>query len=251
MVETVFGTGRATTTDSPGLAGEINNPTGAVYDFTEKYVYLSDNNGGGLIRKLAVTDDFTSQFTQQYSVKTVFTGVNCNFCEHFALSMSRNLMYVSTRNAHSVKSLNLSLELSVAYRGQVIVGSLGDQTCSNYARYPPVCYGDRDGVGTYARYNTISSLALLVDRRGQDQYLFLTDTINNKIRKIDLSVGPPGSSFPSTTFDSNVDQLSQQMYGIVANSRTRMLYVSVTGGVYAYSVPAGASSKSILAGNLG
>ena len=130
------------------------------------------------------------------------------------------------------------------------VGSLGDSTCSNFARRPPLCYGDNDGLGTYARYNTISGLSLLVDASGNDRYLFITDTVNNKIRQVDLTTGPAGSSFPSTTFDSNVDTRANGLTGIAANSRTNTLFVSVTGGVYSYSIAVGPSSKTIYIGRL-
>ena len=74
LVNTVFGTGHATTTDSPGLIGEINNPIACNYDYTENYLYLTDMNGGGLIRKLAVTDKFASPFNRRFDVKTVWAG---------------------------------------------------------------------------------------------------------------------------------------------------------------------------------
>jgi hypothetical protein len=75
-VQTVFGTGRATTTDSPGLHGEINTPTDSIFDSTENYLYLTDQNGGGLIRKLAVTvlPIATNVIATPYASKTVFTG---------------------------------------------------------------------------------------------------------------------------------------------------------------------------------
>jgi hypothetical protein len=75
----IFGTGRASSTDSPALLGEINAPIAAVFDATENYVYLTDMNGGGLIRKLAVTSNYSTPFTTQYFVKTVFTGSYLNF----------------------------------------------------------------------------------------------------------------------------------------------------------------------------
>ena len=71
-VTTVFGTGRAATTDSPGLIGEINTPIDSVFDSSENYLYLTDLNGGGLIRKLTVSTSAVS--TSLYAVKTVFTG---------------------------------------------------------------------------------------------------------------------------------------------------------------------------------
>ena len=72
-VTTIFGTGRAVTTDSTGLIGEINTPIDNVFDLTQSYLYLTDQNGGGLIRKLSVTS--STAFTQIYAVKTVFIGI--------------------------------------------------------------------------------------------------------------------------------------------------------------------------------
>lgn len=75
-VNTVFGTGLATTTDSPGLIGEINAPVDCVYDEAENYLYLTDVNGGGLLRKLAVALDGLNpndlQYSKLFGVKTVF-----------------------------------------------------------------------------------------------------------------------------------------------------------------------------------
>jgi hypothetical protein len=139
-VTTVFGTGRAATTDTAGLAGEINTPIDSVFDSSQNYIYLTDQNGGGLIRKLAVTS--STAYSQIYAVKTVFAGkiaatsivmksyqhlgVNCNFCTYLALGSS-NLFTASA--ADNVKALLLSGELLTVYRGTVIAGSLGDTTC--------------------------------------------------------------------------------------------------------------------------
>ena len=74
-VTTVFGTGRFATTDSPGLIGEVNAPTDLIFDATENYLYITDQNGGGLIRKLVVTTSGASTgLTQLYSIKSVFVG---------------------------------------------------------------------------------------------------------------------------------------------------------------------------------
>ena len=75
VVRTVFGTGRPATTDSIGLLGEINTPTDIEFDTTETYLYMTDLNGGGLLRKLAAASNYGSPFTSLFSVKTVFTGL--------------------------------------------------------------------------------------------------------------------------------------------------------------------------------
>jgi hypothetical protein len=78
-VTTVFGTGSTATTDSPGLIGEINTPIDTEFDSTLSYLYLTDLNGGGLIRKLSVTA--STAFSQIYAVKTVFTGIIVIICQ--------------------------------------------------------------------------------------------------------------------------------------------------------------------------
>jgi len=77
-VTTIFGTGRAVTTDSPGLIGEINTPIDNVFDSTQSYLYLTDQNGGGLIRKLSVTS--STAFSQIYAVKVIFAGIIVIIC---------------------------------------------------------------------------------------------------------------------------------------------------------------------------
>jgi hypothetical protein len=84
-VQTVFGTGRATTTDTTGLDGEINNPFDNIFDPTENYLYLTDQNGGGIMRKLAVTNRFTTPYSARYFVKTVFVGMIRLPCVSFYL----------------------------------------------------------------------------------------------------------------------------------------------------------------------
>ena len=79
-VTTVFGTGRAATTDSPGLIGEINTPIDTVYSVDENYLYVTDQNGGGLIRKLVVTrEGVAASSLQLYGVKTVFNGMELQY----------------------------------------------------------------------------------------------------------------------------------------------------------------------------
>jgi DNA-binding beta-propeller fold protein YncE len=245
MVSTVFGNGYPITTDSPGLIGSVNNPSGAVYDKTENYVYVSDFNGGGLIRKLAVSpSNWQSPFTLQYDVKTVFFGVNCNFCQFFAVSTSRDLLYTTSRDAHNIKALDFNKELMQQYHGSIIAGSLGDTTCSSTSS--PFCYGNADGMGTFARYNTIGGITLQVDGvTGDDLFLFITDTINNKIRQINMD---PSMNYMTTTFDSGVDLKAKALRGIVVNNNNGNLYVTVSQGIYVYSISQGATSKTVLAG---
>ena len=58
VVSVAFGSGYARTTDSPSLLGEINNPIGLVWDVNEQFIYSTDHNGGGLIRKFIAVDPY-------------------------------------------------------------------------------------------------------------------------------------------------------------------------------------------------
>jgi hypothetical protein len=243
MVNTIIGSGRAAATDSPGLSGEIYNPIGLTLDATENFLYATDATSGGLIRKIALTyPSSSSRFQQQYDMKTVFGGVICNTCQYIAAGAS-GYLYVSSR-AHNIKRLDVTKEWLSTYGGDLISGSSGYMSCSNIA--VPNCYGNVDGLSTYARYNWISSMAVYVSDAGVDQYLFIADRQNNKIRQLELASG----GFLSTTFASSVDSKSLTLQGLAVNSATGMLYAAVNSGVYSYSISAGASSKAIYAGKI-
>ena len=72
--------------------------------------------------------------------------------------------------------------------------------------------------------------------------LFVADRLNNKIRMVELTSG----SFEMTTFDFNVDSLSFLFQGIAVFRDA--LYCAVTGGIYAYNISLGYSSKYRYAG---
>jgi len=67
------------------LIGEVNTPIDAVFDATENYLYITDMNGGGLIRKLVVTyEGTTSDLPSLYSVKSVFVGNCFHLSQHYS-----------------------------------------------------------------------------------------------------------------------------------------------------------------------
>jgi hypothetical protein len=74
FVRTIFGTGRAISTNETGIFGSTDAPIDAIFDYSENYIYMTDNGNGGQIRKLAVTDSYELPFTSKYSVEAVFKG---------------------------------------------------------------------------------------------------------------------------------------------------------------------------------
>ena len=182
-------------------------------------------------------------------------GLNCNYCAYLATGKSQQI-YVSSNDAHNIKKLPVANENvnGVVFSSSKISGSLGDSTCGPQGS-GAVCYGDSEGLGTFARYNTITGLALQVtnDARSVDVALYIRDAVNNKIRRLELTSG----QYRMATFDSDVDLLFSSVYGaagltsggIALNSATNTLYVGVVGGIYKYDIAVGASSKTLLAGH--
>ena len=238
IINTVFGTGRTTSTDSPGLLGEIFYPIGLTFDVTETYLYATDNSGGGAIRKITASG--------VYDGKTVFPGVNFDTCQ-LIVAGATDYLYVSSA-VHNVKRLDVRKELSTKYSGEVIAGPQGGLTCSEYSS--PFCYGDADGLSTYSRYNSISAMAVLVDSNNVDKTLFVADRSNNKIRQVDVTAANSALPFLSVTFASSVDLKATRLQGLAVNSATSTLYAAVIAGVYSFSIPVGHTSKAIFAGQL-
>ena len=79
VVQTIFGSTRQATSDTPALNGDIGNPQGTAFDLTEKFIYISEQSGGGNIRKLSVDQSLPRSNTGAvgtvlYSVGTVWKG---------------------------------------------------------------------------------------------------------------------------------------------------------------------------------
>jgi hypothetical protein len=162
-------------------------------------------------------------------------------------------VYTSSKDAHNIKKLPVSIENinGASFSTSKVSGSLGDSTCGTQGNQAP-CSGDSEGLGTFARYDTISGLALQVtnDASGTDLALFIADQGNNKIRKLELTSG----LFQMTTFDSNVDPYFQPgsgyLAGIAVDSSRGKLYAGVLGAILVYDVASGAGSKALFAGRL-
>jgi hypothetical protein len=171
----------------------------------------------------------------------ITSGVNCNFCEY--LAAGRSYVYTSSR-ADNVKRMDISQEYSLIYKGVILAGSLGDSTCSNTAG--PLCSGDIDSVGTFARFNKISGISIKYDGVGNEEYLFVADKNNNKIKTLNLKSG----SFEVVTFAINVDTRTKGFGGIAVDNNYGKVYAAVTAGIYAYTISLGDASKTIYAGRL-
>lgn len=177
-------------------------------------------------------------------------GLNCNHCTYLATGKSLQV-YVSSQ-ADNIKMLPVSSEnvIGASYASSKISGSLGDNTCGTLQGQAS-CAGDKDGVGTFARYDTITGIALQVSSTpaATDVALYIADSANNKIRKVELTSG----NYVCTTFDPNADGLFSSLgvgflAGIAVHNPSNKLYAGGFGAVFQYDLTVGVSSKVIFAG---
>jgi len=270
QVRNVFGSGFAKTTDSPGLIGEVNNPVGLIWDINEQFVYTTDKNGGGLIRKLIAVDPkdiapdrFGSKFNKTDSQKfmavaTSFAGTNQNFVNCMAMSPNGDKIYITSEANHNVRYVQTKYEFDVGYDSQVNLAgspSLNTGNCDTTAAVGAAnsCKGDvpstlgTTSIGSYARFNTLYGLALQYQTSSSsDKNLFVADTFNNKIKRITLQNYTAGGTFvPAFTvsiFDSSVEKrggtsVTGRMFGggMIFDSTGSKLYVGVKDAILVYT----------------
>ena len=96
----------------------------------------------------------------------------------------------------------------------------------------PVCNGDVDSIGTFARYDTITGLAILypdISVNANEVALYVADQLNNKLKVLDLS------TLASTTVSTNVDSTGFfQLAGLTIYQFN--LYVGVPGAILKFSI---------------
>jgi len=94
------------------------------------------------------------------------------------------------------------------------------------------CSGDKSGIGTFARYDTITGLAILypdVLVNDNEVAIYVADRLNNKLKVLDLS------TLASTTVSTNVDSTgSFQLAGLTIYQFD--LYVGVPGAILKFSI---------------
>jgi len=275
-VVAVFGNGIATSTDSLGLIGSVNTPFDSIFDVTESYLYMTDQNGGGLLRKLAVAPPFVNPFNQIYTPKTIFNSVNLvagpGPASYLAISKSSKttgwLYHVSNIN-FKILRMDLSQELTTGNAFfETVAGTPLTSLCNN-------CAGNADGFGTYASFSSIAGIALertcdtvprntpgKAEQFCNDVALWVVDSGNGKLRAINIT---QSGLFTVVTVDDSADVLgdssvvnggSGYLAGIAIDNTYRFLVVGFLGCVYMYDITGQtfpyssvAATRSILVGS--
>ncbi|MBK9064655.1 MAG: hypothetical protein IPL89_15895 [Acidobacteria bacterium] len=158
-------TGGVGATDATGTASRLQNPKGLAFDGSGN-LYVADANA---IRKVSPTLEVTT-----FAGRTRFAGAvdgsrgDARFFETrgLAVDTTGGYVYVADAGNHTIRRITLTGAVTT-YAG--LAGA----------------YGGADGTGTSARFSGPSGLALDKPR----DLLFVSDSLNHTIRRIDLSTG--------------------------------------------------------------
>jgi hypothetical protein len=164
VVTTVAGAANsANSTDGIGTIARFSNPQGISANSTTAFIA----DGAHTIREIALSDNTVTTVSGTYSLSgsTDATGTASSFYTPYDVEVIGTDLYVADSNNHNIRKIETSTHEVTTFAGLA----------------NPI--GSRDGSGELAKFNDI------VDGTVLDKSMYLTDTINCLIRKVDLETG--------------------------------------------------------------
>ena len=151
----------------------LGRPTDMVMSPDGKYLYIAENN---FIRKVRLSDGYTSHLignvVDNYREET---GSNARFSSIAGITINSagTRLYVTDRWNNRIRGID------IAKKKSFLVSGGGEINCSG------PCNGYQEGIKTSARFDSPTGIAISPD----DNYLYVSDTANNRIRKVRISDG--------------------------------------------------------------
>ena len=218
-------------------ASKLGRPNDLVISPNGKFIYVAENN---FIRKIKVSDGSTSHVIG--SVVDAYregSGDRVRFSNITSLTIdsSGNNLYVIDRWNNRIRKINLStLEASLVAGG-------GETNCNKS------CNGYTEANGANARFNIPGGIAISPD----DEYLYISDTGNNRIRKINISNGETsliaGSGSAGYADGSGSSAKFNRPFGIDIDANGDYLYVADSNGHLIRRIEIATNEVTTIAGN--
>lgn len=218
-------------------ASKIGRPNDMVRSPNGQYIYLAENN---FIRRIKVSDGSTSHVIG--SVVDAYRegeGSRVRFSNIASLTIdsSGNNLYVADRWNNRIRKINLNtLEASL-----VSGGGLTDCNKS--------CNGYVEGSKNAARFNNPAGIAISPN----NDYLYVSDTANNRIRKVKISDGQTsllaGSGNAGFADGKGAIAKFNRPFGIDIDSTGKFLYVADSNGHRIRRIEIATAEVTTVAGN--
>lgn len=215
----------------------IGRPNDLIFSPDGKYIYLAENN---LVRRINLSDGSTSfvignvidAYREDQKDKARFSSIS-----GITINSSGTVLYVADRWNNRIRGINLSNQTSF------LVSGGGKTDCSGS------CNGYREGKKEEARFNNPSGIVISPD----DKYLYVTDTANNRIRKVRISDGQTwlvaGSGVSGFADGSKTVAKFNRPFGITIDSTGQYLYVADSNNHRIRRVEISTGNVTTIAGN--
>lgn len=208
VVTTIAGTaGSSGSSDGTGVSALFKSPYGITTDGTNLYVADTGNNS---IRQLVIASGEVTTLagTAGASGSIDGTGTAAQFSSPYGITTDGTNLYVADTFNHTIRKIVIASGVVTT-----LAGTAGTS-------------GSTDGTGTAAQFNN----PFLITSDAQN--LYLPDTMNNTIRKIEITTGVvttlAGTAGTSGSSDgTGATALFKSPYGITTDGT--MMYVTDTG----------------------
>ncbi|MBS3098520.1 hypothetical protein J4209_07045, partial [Candidatus Woesearchaeota archaeon] len=189
----------------------FNFPLGTAIDTNGNYLYVSDFNNNR-IRRIDLSTNTTSLIAGNASCDyKEGTGNNSMFCSPvgIAIDSSNTYLYISDYGNNRIRRIDLSTNKTSLIAGNGTAGYL-------------------EGTGN----NSMFSSPQFISIEPSNKYLYVADSSNNRIRKIDLTTNTTslvaGSGTATYLEDVGSGASFNSPYGVATNKNNLYLYVADT-----------------------
>ncbi len=165
LVNTIAGqAGKRGSADGTGASATFSNPYGITTDGTNLYVADTFNR---TIRKINISTGQVTTIAGQAGItgSADGTGTSATFSNPFGITTDGTCLYVSDTGNDTIRKINIATGLVTTIAGQA--GAIGNA----------------DGTGTAATFDQPEGITT------DGTYLYVADTFNRTIRKINISTG--------------------------------------------------------------
>lgn len=215
----------------------LGRPTDMVMSPDGKYMYVAENN---LIRKVRLSDGYTSHLignvVDNYREET---GSNARFSSISGITINSagTKLYVTDRWNNRIRGINISQKKSFLVSGGGKINCTGP------------CNGYKEGTKTTARFDGPTGIAISLD----DQFLYVSDTANNRIRKVRISDGKTWllSGSGSAGFNDGGSSTARynRPFGLTIDNSGKFLYLADSKNHRIRKINTGDGSVETIAGS--
>ncbi|MFA6296323.1 MAG: IPT/TIG domain-containing protein [Patescibacteria group bacterium] len=215
----------------------VGRPNDMIYSLKKKNIYVAENN---LIRKIRVKDRFTKHVVgsvvDAYK-EGIGSAARFSSISSIILDKTGKYLYLTDRWNNRIRRVNLATQET-----ELVSGS-GEKDCTGQ------CNGYEEGSKNTAHFSNPSGITISPDNK----YLYVTDTSNNRIRRVEISTGETSfiAGSGESTYADGIGKTASfnRPYAITINKAGTKLYVADSYNNRIREIDIASKKVTTLAGN--